>query len=288
MIDMFGYLDYREYLRAYLARRQQASPLFSLRLFALKLGIDPSYLAKVLGNSRHLGEQYVAAFGRFEKLSGRQAAYFETLVHFSKARTDDQKQMFFEKLLSLRTVYAGRLEEYQYAFFTRWHYTALRNLLEFHSFHGDDFGALGAMLSPPITAVQAREGIDLLLKLGLIQLHESGRYVLTDSAISTGDAWRSLAVHAYQKETIQLSLEALDRHPREMRDVSTVTMNVTGEEFIRIREMIRQFRSQVISYVNGSEHPDRIYQLNVQLIPLSRLDTSAASAAPDADKENPQ
>ncbi len=96
------------------------------------------------------------------------------------------------------------------------------------------------------------------------------RYILTDSAITTGNSWRALAIKDYQVETIELSKQSLDRHEKEVRDISTVTMNISETEFLKIKEMLQQFRSSVINYVNEAENPDRIYQLNMQMIPLCK------------------
>ncbi len=270
--EIYNYLDYQAFLKDYYQTRKEETPHFSLRLFGRLIEMDASYLAKVINGKRHLGEQYLHNIADYLKFDDGERAYFETLLLFQKARSDKQKQAHFEKLLALRRVYTTCLEEYQYEFYNKWYYTALRNLLEFFPFYNDDeYSLLGDMLTPNITAGQAEKGIELLVQLNLITLDENGRYVLTNSAITTGDSWQSLAITAFQKETIELSKDALTNHQKEERDISSITMNISNEEFEKIREMIRQFRSSVINYVNDNEVFDRVYQLNTQLIPLSKV-----------------
>jgi uncharacterized protein (TIGR02147 family) len=78
-----------------------------------------------------------------------------------------------------------------------------------------------------------------------------------------------VAIAAYQEETIRLSHEAIERHDRSLRDVSTVTMNISAADFEMLRERITEFRRSIISFVNESTDPDRTYQFNIQLFPLA-------------------
>ncbi len=271
MEQIYDYLDYRQYLREYYEEEKSKKPQFSLRLFGRLSGLDASYLSKIMKEQRHIGVQFLAGVAKACRLNKAESDYLENLVHFNRASTEDQKQHYFELLLSMRRPHTHHLTEEQFEFYSKWYYTGLRNLLEFYPFHkDDDYTDLGQELSPEITEQQARQGILLLEKLSLIALNEEGRYCLTEAAISTGDSWSSLAVRKFQRETILLSSESLDRHDQSRRDISSVTMNITESELSTIKDMIRKLRSSVINYVNEVPEPDRVYQLNVQLIPLSK------------------
>jgi uncharacterized protein (TIGR02147 family) len=139
-----------------------------------------------------------------------------------------------------------------------------------YEFRGRGFRELGRQLDPPIGAKQAKESVRLLERLGLVRRDDTGRYVLADAAITTGPEWNSLAIRSFQEETLAIAREALGRHPREVRDISTVTMNIRAEDFRELQEKIARFRSSVIQHVNQCAGADRVYQLNIQLVPLSR------------------
>ncbi len=269
MKKIYSYLDYRQFLNDYFSLKKEENSHYSLRMMGRLIEMDASYLAKLLSGKRHLSPRSMPKLCQYLKFDFGEAEYFETLVYFNKARSEEQKRTHFETLLTLRKPHTTSLEGYQYAFYKKWFYTALRNLLEFYPFYqGDDYSDLGAQLSPKITGSEAQEGIELLAQLNLVTLSEDNRYELTDSAITSGTSWSSLAIKDYQIETIELSRQSLDRHPKAVRDISTVTMNVSEDEFEKITEMLQKFRSSVINYVNESEHPDRVYQLNMQMIPL--------------------
>lgn len=272
--SIFSYFDYRKFLNEYYQTRKENESHFSLRFFGRMVGIDGSYLSKVMSEKRHIGDGYIKPILSYLKFDKNESEYFENLIYFNKAKTEEQRKLYFEKLLQLKKAHVTCIEKYQYEFYNKWYYTALRNLLEFYEFRVDsseeEYAALGAQLSPPITMAQAKRGIHLLKRLNLIEYNESGKYILTDTVISTGESWKSLAISNFQEKTIALSGESLKRHEKSDRDISTLTMNMTEQEFMKLKEMIGNFRSSVINYISEAPNPDRVFQLNIQLIPLSK------------------
>jgi len=69
-----------------------------------------------------------------------------------------------------------------------------------------------------------------------------------------------------------LAVESLDRHEREQRDISTVTVSVDQEGFDQIREKIRECRESVLAIAQACTTEDRVCQLNMQFFPLTEPD----------------
>lgn len=268
MKPIFEYIDYRDFLKDFYEEHKEQHSFFSYRYFGNKVGIDPSYLLKVMLKTRHLAEKSIPKITSFCKLSVNESEYFHTMVLFIKAKSQRESRLHFEKLLSIRYIKNKRLVEWQYEYFSTWYHPVIRSVLEYFDFR-DDYTQLGQQLSPQITEKEARDSVRLLEKLKLIKRDENGRYQLTDAAITTGEAWRSVAINAFQEQTIRLSQESLERHDRVFRDISTITMNIHAENFEEIRQRITEFRRSLIAYVGESSNPDRTYQLNIQLFPLT-------------------
>jgi uncharacterized protein (TIGR02147 family) len=273
MKPVFEYLDYRRYLADFYESQKGANYFFSYRYIAQKLGIDHSLIVKIFAGKRHLAAKHIAAFARFCRLSGNDADYFDALVRFTKAKSDKEGKIYLERMLALKECSSYCLEAYQYEYYQKWYYSAVRAILDCMEFSGD-YDALAVKLNPPITVRQAQEAIKLLTDLRLIQVNKMGIFKPTEQHISTGRHWQSLAVSEYQKETIRLSSGSIDRDPRDRRDISSVTMSITREAFDEIRAILAECRSTVIKKVNEipDNAADRVYQLNLQLIPLSRVD----------------
>lgn len=268
MKSVFEYFDYRDYLKDFYEERKGLHSFFSYRYFGNKVGVDPSYLLKVMLKTRHLSEKVIPKVISFCGLTETESDYFYTLILFIKAKSQRESRLHFEKLLAIRNVKSRRLAEWQYEYFCTWYHPVIRSVLEYFDFR-DDYALLGKQLSPAISAKEAKASVLLLEKLNLIKRESDGRYRLTDTAVTTGDEWHSLAVAAFQEQTIRLSQESIERHNRSLRDVSTITMNINSENFEEIRNRITEFRRSIIAYVGESKDPDRTYQLNIQLFPLS-------------------
>jgi len=223
------YWEYRDYLKDYYSERKKENNWFSLRYMGGKVSVDPSHLVKIFQLKRHIGNSLIDAFIKFCNLDDSDAEYFANLVRFNKAKSDRDIKMYYERLLALKGTGARTLEKSKYEYYTKWYHTAILMLLDFYDFAGD-YAALANKLSPPITEAKARKSIALLQKLGLIKKMTRGGYCLTHKIITTGDHGRSIAVKAFQEETMRLASESLHRHPPEKRNISTVTVTISESE----------------------------------------------------------
>lgn len=267
-MDIYTYLDYRKFLKEYYEESKKKYSYFSYRYMGQKFGIDPGYLVKVIQGKWHISEKSIPAIAKLCKFTSKEIEYFETLVQFGKAKTPSEAKRFFEALLAYRNVTLTSMTAMEYEFYRKWYYSAVRAVLGYYSFDGD-FALLGQQLSPQITEKQARESIELLLRLSLIEEDEDGNYHVTKSLITSGEEWKSVAIHEHQKEMINLASTSLDRIKKDNRDVSTLTMALPKEIIPVIKDKTKEFRNTIIKIVNDCENADSIYQLNIQLFPLT-------------------
>ena len=87
------YLDYREALRDYYDSRKVAMPLYSYRMLGNRLGMDASQAFRVLKGELQLTEKAIVACTDMLDLQGKDADYFELLVHFARASSDKEKKI---------------------------------------------------------------------------------------------------------------------------------------------------------------------------------------------------
>ena len=268
-INLFDYLDYREFLRDFYLEQKRKRSNFSFRFLAQKTNIDPAHIARVFQLKRHLSEKSLVPFVQLCKFSEEEKKYFDRLVAFNMARTERQAKQAFEALISLSSVKSHALRSDQYTFYTKWYYTAVRALIAMRPFTAKDGGAIARMLSPRISTKEAREAVKLLLKLGLVYAGDEGILRCADTHITTGQRWRSIAAKTFQAETLRLAGESLDRHPKEVRDISTVTIGIKKDRMEEMRQRIADFRKSIMHLAEEDQGPDDIFQLNIQLFPLT-------------------
>lgn len=268
MINIFNYLDYREFLRDYYIDTKNTKPFFSYRYIGNRVEMDSSYVIKVLQGYLHISPKKINSFIKLLDLHESEAEYFETLVHFGRAKTEKQRKLYFTRLFSISSVKAKCLEPHQYEFFQKWYYSAIWAIINCTPFTGD-YHRLADQCIPHITVRDAKKAVNLLIKLGLVNKDDSGCFHTTNQNLTTGWKWYSHAIESNQCEMIRLAQEAIGRFEKELRDISTITMCINDKALPEIKEHIRQFRSSLINIVNSYGGSSKVYQLNVQFFPLS-------------------
>jgi len=268
-LEPYEYLDYRDYLAELYRVRKDAKPWYSFKAFGDKAGMDSSLLAKVISKARHIADDSIPHFAQACGLEGRPADYFLAMVHFTKAKEDAEAKEWFERMLSLRISQSRRVDGDGYAFYQKWYHTAIRAALDYYTFDGSDPASFGCHLLPAISGEEVVESVGLLESLGLIARDAQGAYRPTELGITSGSGWKSVAVHTFQSETLRLALAGLDRIPKSLRNYSTLTMNLSAEDYEEVKDRIKEFRQQLIKFIHSRAQGDRVYQMNVQLLPLT-------------------
>jgi len=269
MVNVFDYYDYRKFLRDSYEEMHSIDVKFSYRFIQNKTGIDPGFLVKVFNGQKSLPEKAIPRFIKLLKLDDRQSEYFTNLVFYGRAKSDIQKKNYFERLISYKEPRCRVVETDLYEFYSKWYYTAIRELIGIYTFIGD-FRELASMLVPQITVSEAREGVELLERMGLISKDQNGRYNQTDRFITTGEKCRKNATLTFHKETIQLASNALEQIPQERRDISTITATLSADGFSKLKNKITEFRNEILKIVQEEKNATGVYHLNFQLFPISK------------------
>jgi uncharacterized protein (TIGR02147 family) len=67
-----------------------------------------------------------------------------------------------------------------------------------------------------------------------------------------------------------MAISALDAIAPEMRDFSTLTLSVSQEGLKQIKDVLAESRKTIMKIAKSDSNEDRVYQLNLQLFPLTR------------------
>lgn len=270
-ISIYKYFNYRTFLKDFISEKKKINPYFSHRGVLQKMGITSSgFLANVISGKSNLTIEQVKNLGNIFKLSKNEIKYFKNLIYFSKAKTIDEKNDFFENLLSLRKGKYKFLEKEQLSLFSKWYYVVIREYINFHKFTGD-FKSVARNIEPSIKPEEAKQAIYTLEKLGLIKKGKDGIYFQTDASISTGDEVKSMYVANYQIGMIDLAKKALEKIKPEDRDISGLTLTVSQNSFKRIKEEIQGFRKKIAQIAVLDNKPDRVLRCNFQIFPVTKF-----------------
>jgi uncharacterized protein (TIGR02147 family) len=290
MPNIFDYLNYQAYMKDYYEARKKQNSFFSYRFMGKVLGMDPGFLVKVIQGKILLPERAIPSVAKLCKLTEKESEYFEALVHYGRAKTQEDIKSRFERLITLKGMESRPLEPNQYDYYKKWYHGAVRALLTFWDFRGD-FRALAERVHPAISVDEARESVALLEKTGIIRRNDGGRFEVLGPPITTGEKWQSTAIRNYQQESIELALQSLVKDPKGVRDISTVTVAVRYSDLEEIKARIKELRQSIMHMLTDSGEPDCVYQINFQVFPMTAVDEAAppplreAEAAPAPDGE---
>jgi len=202
-------------------------------------------------------------------LTGVDARYFTSLVHYNQAKSSAQKQNYLEEMNRLRRkVKQKKIPLDQFEYYTKWYHSVIRELACIIHWNGD-YGYLASHCNPPIRKSEARESIQLLLGLGLLDRDGRGRYIQRDPAINASSEVLALGARRLNKQMITFASEAIEKYSPAQRNIQGVTLGISRESYELIEEEINEFLSRVIRIVDDDKNPEKVYQLNTQLYPLS-------------------
>src|SRR5512133_1692492 len=98
-VEVFDYLDYRAYLRAYYEAAKRRPAGFSFRTFSKRAGLrSPNFFKLVIDGDRNLGKDTVGKFADALGLEGEAREFFADLVAFEQSTDNTEKNRVFERI----------------------------------------------------------------------------------------------------------------------------------------------------------------------------------------------
>lgn len=272
-ISVFDYLNYREFLADFFRLKKSMNRHYSHRLFAQKAEIKScGYFSEVVSGLRNLTKGKLPHFVRALELDERERVFFERLVAFNDAKSNQAKQLLYEQVIKALPSRTQQVKLSQMEYFSKWYYVGVREALSIVR-TTDDYEALAASLHPPITAAQAKSAVKLLEGLGLIERDDGGAWKARHaSLLGKRDESSAVLMRSFQGEMIGKAREALESVPQAHRDISTVTMSISADGMGRLKGAVEDFRKRVRDIVRSDRGEDRVAQLNIQIFPLTRFE----------------
>jgi uncharacterized protein (TIGR02147 family) len=271
-IKIFEYTDYRKYLKDYYNEQKAVNKAFSYRYFAQKAGFNSSGLFKDITDGRcNMQSGIIIKFSNAIGLNKKEEEYFENMVYFNQAKSTEEKKRYFERMMRFYDSKAYKVDANQYEYYTKWYYSAIRELLAIGKFK-DDYNLIAGKLNPKISSAQAKKAIQILSKLDLIRKNKSGYYECEDEIITTGPEIKSLSVANFQKVMMEMAKEAIDRHPSKHRNISTVTFSASKTVYKDIERELIACRKRILNMIKHCSNMENVYQLNLQLFPLTKIE----------------
>ncbi len=267
--SVFQFNDPVEFLNAVFQQKQAKNPQLSLRAWTQQLGLPHvSMLSMVLNRKRKLLPtlsskitQYLIAAHRFTE---NEARYFDILVLFSHAKSQDEK-LFYKKILSsLRPDQKfSDVSLDHFRVISDWYHLAILEMTLLKDFDSDPRW-ICLRLGGSVNEGQVNAAIDRLMRVGLLEKAADGRLKKKVSHYATSTDVPNAAIRSFHAQMIRKALLALESQRIEDRDISAHIVTISKAKLPEAKQMIRDFRRKIADFLETPEG-DAVYQINVQL-----------------------
>jgi len=268
--DVFSYLDYRVFLEESLKVHQQMYPRVTQQTILNSVGITyKGFFSNVLKGRKNLNAEQAEGIGKALKLNKSEIICFQYLVQYNHSTKLEEKKLWLDRLLALKQVKNTRLSKNQHHLFSKWFFVIIRDALHFFKLR-DNFADLAELLQPAITEKEAAHAITELSAMGLIQKDTEGYWRPSSDVVTTGDEVQWIQLADYQLTTMDMAKDALKKVPSKERDISYVTLTLDDETFGSVKSAVQTFRKHLLEIAKGTESPNRVFQCNIQLFPMTK------------------
>jgi uncharacterized protein (TIGR02147 family) len=239
----------------------------------MKAGLSsPSALKEVMDGKKNLTHKSIHQFAAGFGLNKSETEYFTSLVYFNQSTTEQEKNRYYQELLRRQQVKKSKtLTSQQYEYYSNWYNSAIRELVATKEFKNESEW-IARRLTPSISSADAGKAIDLLIKLGLLVRQEDGTLKQETPKLEIDPDVSTLSIRNFNRSMIDLGKGAIERFPQETREVSGLTLGVSKECAMEIKNMVREFKKHLLNYaVNDPRSAEEVYQVNFQMFPLTGL-----------------
>ncbi len=261
-----------DFLRAVYLRVKESRKNYSYRKFAEDLGYKTTnYLHLVCTGKRKLTIKAMSHIANQLDLRGDTQKYLELLVEHERTRSGAERSRIFENLVRMRKQSLPQaLDRDMLEYLSVWYNPVIREMASLPSFR-DDPHWIAQTIFPRITHEEARQALELLKRLGmLVESPETGQLVPQNTHIKTGSSVRSMAVLRYHQVSLEIARNALITTKAQERDFQAITIPISEGLVEEFKMEITQFWQRLMQKSENCATPDRVYQLNIQLFPLTQ------------------
>ena len=269
MKPIVEYQDYHAFLSDYYEERKRTSA-FSWREFAKIAGfVSPSYLKDVCAGKTNLSKVTMGRVASAIGLAGHEVTYFEAMVQFGNAKTDDAKKRFLEQMHAIALDHKVRIiDKDAFEYYDSWKNSVVRELAPIMP--GAMPGEIAKMCTQEISALEVRKSLAFLERAGFLKQVGENIYVQTEKSVEGSREGLPLALRSMHREMGQLGIDSLDRFGSNERNVTGVTMGIDHEAYERIVHELDECRKKITAIADDCCNIKQVYRLNLQLFPLSK------------------
>ena len=273
------YMDYRLFLADfYLAKKHLTRTMirpYSYSLFSAAADIkSPNYLKMIIEAKRNLSPEMVGKFAKACSFNKAQTDEFKLLVSFNQAEDPADRNYALKQLSEYRVeqkLKHGELDRKTFEEMPNWIGWIIYALVDQEGVTFET-SQLKELLRGKASEAEITEAVENLIRSGELVRDAVTNTLTKGKPSETQKEIPSALVRKLQMQLMYLGLESLYQDTAAEREFGSLTMSLTEKEFELIKFRLRHLRKSMHKdnlTARESSKGDRVYQLNLQLFPVS-------------------
>jgi uncharacterized protein (TIGR02147 family) len=243
----------QNFIKEEFEKRRARNPNFSLRSYAKWLDVSPAQLSQMMTGKRSVTPKTLQKIVKRIGLSP-----FEKKQIFNSLLKDKN---FIESEDSKKI----NLEEDKFRVISDWYHLAIVSLAHVKGAKADPRWISSRL---GISMEEAHGGLLRLERLGIISTKPKFKQISPPFEVVSDVP--SEAIRKYHKQNLSLAIEKIDTVPVSARQFQSISLVMDTNKVQKLEKLLNQFLDEVMEQFH-SEESNEVYNLNVQLFPLTKL-----------------
>ena len=274
--NVLNYVDARAFIADQINHLKDQGA-YSTRNFARDVGLgSPDYIRRIIVGERKISEEIAAKLAKAFELQSVEAQFFKTLVHFTQAKNETEKEYIWKQLDNLRAKKNVRKFSYEnYRFYHNWKISLLMEGLRSHWAHSTT-----AEIAEEL-GVSAKEIEDHLSALREVKMlsGEDGQWRITQSIAQSEQETESQMVRGFHRTMLKKAAQTMDELPTEERKFFNVMLSMPTEVMKEASAEIFKFLENFNLKYGQLQSADAVYNLCLQFFPLHEFKSGKKSGS---------
>ena len=274
-VKVMDYFHYRDYLRDLYHEAKHRDAHYNYVQFAEDLCFPGENVIRLtIAGNRNLSIKGANRITEAIGLTGPERRYLLALVKYNNARLQVDRDKFLRDLLAIKSLFlSSNAERRKLEYLSEWYFPVIREMCMMPDFEPNATW-ISTRLYAKLLPKQIKECLKKLESLGLIVFDQTRqRFVRSSEQILPERTVNEIAMVRFHQTMLEIAKESISRVEEDRIDVNAITVCISEETAMIMREKLHQFCKEMLDMERLSgPAPGQIYQINVQLFPFTRVE----------------
>lgn len=264
--SIFDYLDYRAFLRDWLARKREQKPSYTFGVFARQAKMSRSALPNVLEGRREASPQTVEGIARALRMDAEERDFLVLLVALKRASSLEENGRLLRQIFAHPRYAPGQVvDTRQLEVLTSWTRIAVLEASKLPDFRADP-AWLAERLRPEVQPEEVSEALEALRAEGLVAAAEDEEEgSVGPHRLHTPPEFDGIAAYRLHQSYLDAAKDALQQVHFKARNYGVLGLTVPRAAVPDLLAEVQAFVERMRELADGyGTEADTVVQLNVQ------------------------